>query len=162
MLMAASGNLNMRRDPGTAYNILGNLLKGEQAQAIARNQAGCWFFICGPNDACTPGWLSARSPFVQVDADPAAVESLQVRDIDVAVPAYLRNCTFHPMKTVPGDFILKEQITSPDNKRQVNPGVYAAYDQNQEGHPKVLSVQIKEGSSVDIVKGGLGNTYACL
>lgn len=159
--LLATGNLNLRRGPGTAYDILGNLLRGEHGQATARNQAGDWLYICGPSDSCTPGWVSAQSPFVQLIGDAAGIGSLPVKAVDPAVPAYLRNCTFHPMKITPGDFILKERFAAPANKKQVNPGVYAAYDQNQEGYPKVLSVQIKEGSSVDIVKDGLGNTYSC-
>lgn len=65
------------------------------------------------------------------------------------------------MRIVPGEFILKEQFATPDNKRQVNPDGCEAYDQNREGHPKVLSVQVKEGNSVDIVKDGPGNTHSC-
>jgi hypothetical protein len=161
VIMLATGNLNLRRGPGIAYDILGTLLRGEHGQATARNQTGDWVFICGLNDSCTPGWVSAQSPFVQLIGDAAGIGSLPVKAVDPAVPAYLRNCTFHPMKITPGDFILKEQFAAPANKKQVNPGVYAAYDQNQVGHPKVFSVQIKEGSSVDIVKDGLGNKYSC-
>ncbi len=157
----ATANLNIRRGPATAYDILGNLLKGQHAVATARNPAADWLLICGPADACQPGWVSATSTFVQLIGDAAAIQALPLKEVDPAVPAYLRNCTFHPMKITPGDFILKEKFAAPANKKQVNPGVYAAYDQNQEGHPKVLSVQIKEGSSVDIVKDGLGNTYSC-
>jgi hypothetical protein len=161
IILLATGSLNLRRGPGTAYDILGNLLRGEHGQATARNQTGDWLLICDPNDSCTPGWVAVQSPFVQFIGDAAGIETLPVKAVDPAVPAYIRNCTFHPMKITPGDFILKERFAAPANKKQVNPGVYAAYDQNQEGHPKVFSAQIKEGSSVDIVKDGLGNKYPC-
>jgi hypothetical protein len=78
-----------------------------------------------------------------------------------AEPAYLRNCTFHPMRILPGDFILAEQFDSMNNIHQVNPGAYEAYDQNVEGDPLVLSPTVREGQTIDIVMDGLHNTYSC-
>jgi hypothetical protein len=43
---------------------------------------------------------------------------------ETAVPAYLRNCTFHPMRIQPLDTILPERFNDPANVRQVNPGTY--------------------------------------
>ena len=76
-------------------------------------------------------------------------------------PSFLRNCTFHPMKIIPGEMVLKEQFDAPNNRRQLNPGTYEAFDMNQEGIPKVLTVDLREGQAKDIVTDGLGNTYAC-
>ncbi len=80
---------------------------------------------------------------------------------DPAAPAYLRNCTYHPMRILPGDFILAGRSDAPNNVHQVNPGRYEAFDMNQEGHPRVFQNDVHEGQTVDIITDGLGNSYPC-
>jgi hypothetical protein len=155
--ISATGNVFIRRGPGLAYNTVSYMTSGQQARARARNTAGDWLYVERPDSAGNFGWVF-RGTYTQVQGDPL---SLEVMSVGPAEPAYLRNCTFHPMRILPGDFILAEQFDSMNNIHQVNPGAYEAYDQNVEGDPLVLSPTVREGQTIDIVMDGLHNTYSC-
>ncbi len=55
-------NLNCRFGPGTAYDIVSNLMEGESAAVVAQNAIGTWFVVENPTGRGTC-WLS--KPFVQ-------------------------------------------------------------------------------------------------
>lgn len=157
-LTAAGGNLNMRRGPGVGYNILAVLRSGEVGTASARSEDGDWLLL---GIAAQPGasaWVSAASQYSAVVGDPG---TLPVSVVEPPVPAYLRNCIFHPVMIQPGDVLLPEQFNAPDNQKQFNPGIYEGFDQNVEGYPKIFSVELREGKTVDITHDGLDNTYSC-
>jgi hypothetical protein len=154
----ASGNLNVRRGPSQAYNVVGFLTSGESATVLGRNEDSSWLYIEIPSVPGRFGWISADSQFASVSGP---VSGLPTIPYEAAVPAYLRNCTFHPMLISPGGFTLPPQTSAPDNQRQVNPGHYEAVDLNQQGNPTVFSADLREGDTVDIRKDGLGNTYSC-
>lgn len=157
-ITADGGNLNIRRGPGTEYNVVGFLSRGSRAAALGKNEDGDWLYLEVPGKPGTFGWVSATSTYSDVDG-PAA--QLPLTPYPAAVPAYLRNCVFHPMLIKPGDFILPPQFDAPDNRRRVNPGHYEAWDQSEVGPDPVLSVDIREGDSVDITSDGFGNMYTC-
>ena len=157
-LTAAGGNLNMRRGPGVGDNIMAVLRSGEAGTASARNEAGDWLLLGIAAQPGTSAWVSASSQYSAVLGDPA---TLPVVLVEAPVPAYIRNCLFHPVKLQPGDVILPNQTSAPDNQRQFNPGIYEGFDQNVEGYPKVFSVELREGKTVDITTDGLDMTYAC-
>ena len=158
---ATGGNLTLRRGPAAAYNVLNYMVKGQSALAIARNQAADWLLVQDPAGGGKTAWVTAASRYSVVDGGTQAVQALPVETVDPPVPAYIRNCTFHPMRIMPADVILKEMFDAPNNQRTFNPGVYEAYDQNQEGNPKVMSEELSEGETIDIEKDGLDNTYLC-
>ncbi len=160
-VVATGGNLTLRRGPATAYNVMNYMLKDQSAVAIARNQAADWLLVQDPAGGGRTAWVTAASRYAVVDGGGEAVQALPVETVDPAVPAYIRNCTFHPMRIMPADLILKEMFDAPNNMHAFNPGVYEAYDQNQEGYPKVMSEELREGETIDIEKDGLGNTYLC-
>jgi hypothetical protein len=155
--ISATGNVFIRRGPGLAYNTISYMQSGQQARAHGRNATGDWLYVERPDSAGNFGWVF-RGTYTQVEGDPL---SLELVSVGPAEPAYLRNCTFHPMRILPGDFILAEQFDSANNTHQVNPGTFEAYDQNVEGDPLVLSPTVREGQTVDIVTDGLHNTYSC-
>lgn len=157
-ITADGGSLNIRRGPGTEYNVVGFLTRGSRAAALGKNEDGDWLYIEVPGTPGTFGWVSATSTFSHIDG-PAA--QLPLTPYEAAVPAYLRNCVFHPMLIKPGDFILPAQFDAPANQRRVNPGHYEAWDQSEVGPDPVLSVDIREGDSVDITIDGFGNMYTC-
>jgi hypothetical protein len=157
-ITADGGNLNIRRGPSLAYNVVGFLTKGETTYAIGRTEESDWLYVEIPGRTGIYAWVSADSPYSAVQGP---IAELLITLNEPAVPAFLRNCTFHPMKIVPGDFTLKPQTGAPDNRRQVNPGHYEAFDQSVAGEPKVFAVDIHEGNSIDIKTDGLGGTYAC-
>ncbi|OGO11753.1 MAG: hypothetical protein A2Y93_12340 [Chloroflexi bacterium RBG_13_68_17] len=156
-LAASGGNLTVRRGPAPAYNPVSYMQDGQSGSATGRNQAGDWLFVDRPEDAGRDGWVFLSS-YASVTGDAA---SLPVLPAETAGPAYLRNCTYHPMMIQPGGFLLVEMFDAPNNMRQVNPGAYQAFDQNVEGEPQVFSGEIREGQTIDIETDGLNNTYGC-
>jgi uncharacterized protein YraI len=154
----ASGNLNVRRGPGLAYNIVGFLANGETADVLGQNEDGTWLYIEVPSNPGRLGWVTADSPYLSASGPTGGLPQIPY---DAAVPAYLRNCTFHTMRVNPGGFELRSQVYPPENERQVNPGHYEAADLGEAGEPIVFSADIREGGHIDITKDGLGNVYAC-
>ncbi|MEW6567235.1 MAG: hypothetical protein AB1449_03540 [Chloroflexota bacterium] len=154
---ANGANLTLRRGPALACDTLGYLANGQTSQATGRNASSDWLVVERPSAPGQYGWVYLG----RYAAVEGAVESLPVVSADPAVPAYLRNCTFHPMRIMPGDIILPERFNEPNNVHQVNPGTYEAYDMNQEGNPRVFADDVHEGETVDIITDGLGNSYPC-
>jgi len=157
VLAGATGNLSIRRGPGLAYNVIAFMRSGQQGRVLGRNAAGDWLYIERPDLAGSYGWLY-RGTYTSVQGEASA---LAVMTADPAIPAYLRNRTFHPMRILPGDFILAEQFDAANNEHQVNPGSYEAYDLNVEGDPLVFSQELREGQTVEILTDGLHNSYSC-
>ena len=157
-LLASGGNLNMRRGPGVGYNILAVLRNGEQGTIAARNQDNDWFYMEIPGQPGSSAWVSGASQYSSIAGDPLAAP---VMFVEPPVPAYIRNCIFHPVKIFPGDILLPNQAAAPDNKVQFNPGIYEGYDQNVEGYPKIFNVELREGNTIDITSDGLNYTYSC-
>ena len=158
IITAASGNINIRRGPSAAYNALAGLVEGSSITASGRTEDGLWLNVPLPSDATRSGWISTQTGFSQIQGD---VLSLPIQSFPPPIPAYIRNCTFHPMLVGgPGDVLLKDQTQSPGNKQQFNPGEYKIFDQAV-SNTLVKTLKLSEGDSVDILKDGLGNTYAC-
>jgi len=82
---------------------------------------------------------------------------LPVLSVDPPKPAYLRNCTFHPMQVDPGGFVLKPQTHAPDNRKQVNPGTYTTLDPSV-AEAEARTIPLQEGQTKDITTDGLNNT----
>lgn len=157
LLVASSGNLIVRRGPSVAYAIVGYMSLGQTARIVGVNAAGDWVHIERPDSPGNYGWVF-RSNFASLQG---SLDGLDVIVPEPPRPTYLRNCTYHPMRIMPGDFILADRNNAPDNVHQVNPGTYEAYDQSQEGNPMVFSGPVNEGQRIDIITDGLGNTYPC-
>ena len=154
----SDGSLGILRGTSIYYDTLGYLQNGQSSQATARNNDGSWLYIYVPAYPSVYGWAFVGTQYSLVQGD---VSALEVKPVDPAVPAYIRNCTYHPMLIQPGNVLLQPQTDSKNNKKQFPPGSYAAYDQSAEGKPKILSISLKEGVSVDIKKDGLKNSYTC-
>ena len=157
-ISADGGNLNIRRGPGPEYNVVGFLTNGTRSQAMGQNPTGNWLYAEIPSNPGTYGWVSADSTYSAVEG-PAS--DLPLTPYEAASPAYIRNCTFHPMLIQPAGFILKDQLDTSNNRRQVNPGHYEAWDQSEVILEPVLKVDIREGDSVDINFDGFHNAYYC-
>jgi PKD repeat protein len=57
--LTATANVNIRKGPGTNYDILGVLLRGQKAEITGRNADATWWqikFVAGPGGV---GWVSA-------------------------------------------------------------------------------------------------------
>jgi hypothetical protein len=158
LITVTKESLYVRRGPSTDYDTLAPFVAGESAVASYRNAQSSWVYIPLPGNPSVFGWVSLLTEFTTVQGE---VSSLEVKNSDPAVPANIRNCTFHPMLIQPVNVLLQPQFDTPNNAHNFPPGNYAAYDQNQEGHPKVAAFVLAEGNKVDINIDGLGNTYYC-
>jgi len=157
IITASGGGINIRRGPSVQYNAISGLQQGNRATAVGRNEDGSWLFIPLPGNPGSYGWISTQSGYSTIQG---SVNALVIQPSPPPVPAYIRNCTFHPMLVKPGDVVLKDQTLSPDNKHQFNPGEYKIYDQSAT-NTQVKTLKLSEGDSVDITTDGLDNAYAC-
>lgn len=149
---AATGNLFIRRGPGSIYNIVTGFLKGTTAKAVGRNEKSDWLAIEIPNTNGLVGWISMGTPFTQMNG---SIQSLTLYPFEEAKPAYLQNCTLHDMTTRPGQWNLPAKTT-----QKVNPGEYDILDMST-GQSKVMDTVLKEGNTVSIKIDGGGISYGC-
>lgn len=157
IITAATGNLNIRRGPGQAYNVITSMAQGQSARASGRDAHGYWLYIALPTNPSAFGWISTQTPYSTIEGD---VNSLPVVAAPAFLPAYIRNCTFHPMQIEPGGIVLAPQTSAPANVAPFTPGNYTAADQSVAGStPK--SITLPEGATVDITTDGLNNNYTC-
>lgn len=156
-ITAATGNLNIRRGPGTYYNVITSMTQGQSATAVGRDAPGYWLYISIPSNPSAYGWISTQTPYSTIQGD---ANLLPIMTAPAPLPAYIRNCTFHPMIINSGGIVLPPQTSAPANSAQFTPGAYTATDQSVMGAtPKELT--LNEGSTVDITVDGLNNVYAC-
>jgi uncharacterized protein YgiM (DUF1202 family) len=151
-------SLSIRRGPTTYYDVLDYFAAGETATATARNSDGSWLYISSPSSPSVLGWVSAVTDYSTTTGD---IDSLPVMNPDPPMPAYIRNCTFHPMLVKPGNVLLQDQNNTSGRIAQFTPGNYAAYDQSETGPNPVFTVALTEGDSVDINADGFNNMYYC-
>jgi uncharacterized protein YgiM (DUF1202 family) len=149
---AATGNLFIRRGPGSTYNIISGLTKGTTAKAVGRNEKNDWLAIEIPNANGTVGWISMGTIFTQLNG---SMQSLNLYPFDEAKPAYLKNCTLHDMTTKPGQWNLPAKTT-----QKVNPGEYQILDMST-GQSEVMETVLKEGNTVNIKVDGNGVSHGC-
>lgn len=154
MITASGGSLNIRRGPGVPYNPIAILTEGQTATVIARNADGSWLHIEIP-DGSGQGWVNATTQF---SVSTGTINLLPVATVDLPVPAYIRNCTLHEMRIKPTGVIVPSH-TNPSDKLQFDPGYYDIVDIST--GKTVLSIDLREGNTIDITKDGLGNMYTC-
>ncbi|MFH1185729.1 MAG: hypothetical protein V1755_11940 [Chloroflexota bacterium] len=157
--VVAKGNLFIRRGPDLAFNPISVLLRGQTAFPTGRDVLARWLRIPLPGDPSKSGWISIMSHFTEVTGD---VRSLtEIEPSEWPRLASLRNCTYHQMRVQPVGLTIPSVQFFPDNDVRLNPGSYAVLDADVDDYPEVLSVEIKEGSAVDIVVDGDGERKKC-
>jgi len=149
---AATGNMFIRRGPGSTYNIIAGLSKGVTAKAVGRSEKNDWLAIEIPNANGKVGWISMGTIFTQLNG---SMQALSLYPFEVFKPAYLRNCTLHDMTTKPGQWNLPAKTT-----QKVNPGEYKILDMST-GQSGVQDVDLKEGNTISIKVDGNGLSNSC-
>lgn len=149
---AATGNLFIRRGPGTTYNIVSGLSKGTTTKAVGRNEKNDWLAIEIPKVKGAYGWISMGTGYTEMSG---SITSLPLFPYDEAKPAYIQNCTHHDMTTRPGQWNLPGKTT-----QKVNPGEYAILDMVT-GQNKVQEIDLKEGNTARIKVDGDGANNSC-
>jgi len=155
---AIKGNLFIRRGPDLAYNPTGILYKDTSAKAIARDVLSDWIQIIIPGSENT-GWVSIQTRYSRVDGNVATLPGFTPTDWPLA--AYLRNCTHHEMYILPGEITLPSSLVYPENETWLYPGLYTVYDLDAPNEPEVMTVDIREGSEIEIRIDGLGEKRKC-
>lgn len=159
-IIAAEGNLYFRRGPGTEYNQIGVLKRGESAEIIGQDVLSKWVQVRIPNTEFT-GWVSLLTPFTKLEGDLSQVESFTFTDWPL--PAYIKNCTEHDLIIGPNELYLYNLYTNSKylNEVQVDPGRYDIYDLFLDGEPKIQTVDIREGDTIYITVDGSGTEHLC-
>lgn len=159
-VVAADGNLYIRRGPGTEYNQIGVLTKGESAQVVGQDVLSKWVQVRIPNAEFT-GWVSLLTPFTKIEGDLSQVEAFTFTDWPL--PAYIKNCTEHDLLVGPDELYLYNLFTNSKylNEVQVDPGRYYIYDLFLDGEPKIQTVDIREGDTIYITVDGSGTEHLC-
>lgn len=149
---AATGNLFVRRGPGTTYNIVAGFSKGVTTKAVGRNEKNDWLAIEIPLAKGAIGWISMGTGYTEMSG---SIQSLPLYPYDEPKPAYIQNCTMHDMTTRPGQWNLPAKTT-----QKVGPGEYQILDMST-GQSKVQEIVLKEGNTVTIKTDGNGVSYGC-
>jgi len=158
-ITATNGNVFIRRGPDLAFNSISILKKGETAVATARDVLARWLQITVPGVPQRSGWITIVTRFTTVSGDVQGLPEV----VQTVWPelASLRNCTHHLMTTDPGGIDIPPVDYFPDNEVRINPGVYAILDVDVDKYPEVTSVDIREGSAIDILTDGTGEKKKC-
>jgi len=134
-------------------------MKDQTAVATGRDVLSRWVRIVLPGDPSQIGWVTIVTDYTRVKGD---IESLpEVSPTEWPELAFLRNCTHDLMVANPTGVTIPPLEYFPDNEVQVDPGRYSIVDVDVDKYPEVLTVQIKEGSVVDIIHDGNGEKHKC-
>jgi hypothetical protein len=158
-ITAVKGNLFIRRGPDLSFNPVSVLMDGQSAEALARDVLAEWVQISIPGDPQKTGWISVQSHYSVVSGEVTDLPENQ--PTYWPDPAYLQNCTHHQMQVDPGEILLPAVDYFPENDVRVDPGIYTVSDTDVDGSPVVLTVEIREGSEIDIREDGSGERRKC-
>ena len=156
---AVKGNLFIRRGPDLAFNPLGALMDGQSETATARDPLSKWLQIPIPGQEGKAGWISIQTQYSSVSGDVASLP--EVAPATWPVLAFIQNCMSDQMEIDPGAIVLPSSAYFPDNRIQINPGIYTIHDTSVTGSPEVMQVEIKEGSEINVTVDGHGNKHKC-
>jgi len=164
LVVTATPFAYIRRGPGYAYNVVGQLYQGNSTAALGRNEKGDWVYVQlppGQSSKFTFGWINLAPQSATLSGD---VMSLPLATFTRAAPAYLRNCTYHAMLVKPGNVVLPPRDGS-SNVVQFFPGEYKIYDQDftssNGAHPQVQTIALWEGVTADIIWDGSKKSHDC-
>ncbi|MCL4528001.1 MAG: hypothetical protein M1282_01140 [Chloroflexi bacterium] len=158
-ITAVNGNLFIRRGPDLAYNAVSALMKDQVAMALGRDVLARWAQIPIPGQPNKTGWVSIQTQYSAVSGDVMTLP--EVTNVPRPIASYFRNCSNHKMLVEPGDTVLLSVSGYPDNIQWINPGIYTVYDYDLPTQPEVLSAELREGLTIDILVDGSGEHKKC-
>ncbi len=154
------GNLNVRRGPRLTYNYVGVLYDGDVAIAVGRDRLRLsrWLLIELPSNPGAKGWVTTETKYSTVEGD---ISSLPLVEVDVAVPAFIRNCTKHTILVQPVNVQLLNKYNEPCNEEHFYVLTYQIYDLDTPGNVRLEDITLSEGRTVDIIYDGAGEKSKC-
>jgi len=156
---AVNGNIFIQRGPDLAYDSISVLMKGQVVTALARDVMARWVQIPIPDQPKKTGWVSIQTIYTVLSGDVMTLPEVMPKDRPKA--SYFRNCTHHNMIVEPGGTVILSVNGYPDNIVWIYPGVYTVHDYELPKQPEVLSAELREGLTVDIVVDGTGEHRKC-
>ena len=161
-ITAINGNLYIRRGSGSDFDPTGVLLQGETATASGRDILNEWLYIPIPSQAGKFGWVSTLTVYSSVSGN---TMDLPVVDSDLAVPAFIQNCSTDDMIVQPTGVILPPWYQYPNNIVQFDPGEYTIMDyDNVKYNPKSnqgIVVDLREGEQLKFTAMGTNAQHKC-
>ncbi len=161
-ITAINGNLYIRRGSGSDFNPIGVLLQGQTVTASGRDILNEWLYIPIPSQAGKFGWVSTLTIYSSVSGD---TMDLPVVDSDLAVPAFIQNCSTDNMIVQPAGVILPPWYQYPNNIVQFDPGEYSIQDyDNVKYNPNSnqgIVVDLREGEQYQIYGNGSHAQHKC-
>ena len=106
-ITAINGDLYIRRGSGSDFNPIGVLVQGQTATVLGRDILNQWLYIPIPSQAGKFGWVSTLTIYSSISGQ---TMDLPVVDSDLAVPAFIQNCSTHNMMVQPTGVILPPWI----------------------------------------------------
>jgi hypothetical protein len=157
---AEKGYVNIRRGPNVSYNPIGVMKPGQKALVQGRDLLGKWAMIQLPANSDLTGWVNVETEYSKVQGDLFTLPEVEVKDF--AVPAYIRNCTFHNMTIQTTGEQLLNINTYPNNQLRVEPGSYIITDDDAvSAVPEEFKLFVSEGDIIDIIYDGDNNKHKC-
>jgi hypothetical protein len=161
-ITAINGNLYIRRGSGSDFNPIGVLLQGQTATVMGRDILDEWLYIPIPSQEGKFGWVSTLTIYSSISGQ---TMDLPVVDSDLAVPAYIQNCSTHNMIVQPVGVILPPFYQYPDSVVQFDPGEYTIFDyDNPKYNPNSnqgLVIDLEEGELYRITAMGTAAQHKC-
>ncbi len=161
-ITAINGNIYIRRGSGSDFDPTGVLLQGETATATGRDILNEWLYIPIPSQAGKFGWVSTLTVYSSVSGN---TMDLPVVDSDLAVPAFIQNCSTDDMIVQPTSVILPPWYQYPNNIVQFDPGEYTIMDyDNVKYNPKSnqgIVVDLREGELLKFTAMGTNAQHKC-
>ncbi len=142
-----------------AFDPVGALMDGQSETATARDPLSKWLQIPIPGQEGKAGWISIQTTYSSITGD--------VMSLPEAAPAvwpvlaFIQNCMSDQMEIDPGAIVLPSSAYFPDNRIQINPGVYTIHDTTVTGSPEVMKVEVREGSEISVTVDGSGHKHKC-
>jgi hypothetical protein len=152
------GNLFVRRGPSLDYNYIGVLYDGNAVLVTGRDRVSRWIRIALPSKPEVEGWITTETKYTQIDGD---ISNLPYIETEPALPAYIRNCTWHELWVMPAEVQLLDKSEAPDNEERFPVGIYQVYDLENPDNEPIEEVSLSEGKTVDIQYDWEGEKSKC-
>ncbi len=158
-ITAVGGDLAIRAGPDPVFDAIASLNDGQTVPVYARSIQDGWVEVPIPSKPGATGWLSTKTGFSKVDG--YILDLPMITTVEWPFGAYLSNCTAHRLLVKPGDKLVPQVSSAPDNRVWFFPGLYTVYDADVQGNPVITQVKLFPHTDISVLKDGAGVKYVC-